>query len=134
MRALYRLKSAGAAFCAHLASCMQDMGYVSCKADPDLWLNAKMQPDDNTRYYLYILCYIDNILCIDHDAMGVLGKIDKYLSLKPDSVGDPDICLRAKLQQTQLPNGVTAWALSPLKYVNQAVRNCKMHLKDHHDR
>jgi hypothetical protein len=85
------------------------------------------------RYYLYILCYVDNILCIHHDMMAVLGKVDKYLPLKPDSVGDPDIYLGAKLQQTRLPNGVTVWALSPSKYVNQAVRNCKMHLKDHYD-
>ncbi len=28
--ALYRLKSAGAAFCAHLASFMRQMGYTSC--------------------------------------------------------------------------------------------------------
>ena len=54
VRALYGLKSVGAAFCVHLTSCMQDMGHVSCKADPDLWLKAKTRPDDNTRYYLYI--------------------------------------------------------------------------------
>jgi hypothetical protein len=35
VRALYGLKSAGAAFCAHLASIMRQMGYTSCKADPD---------------------------------------------------------------------------------------------------
>ncbi len=51
VRALYGLKSEGAAFRAHLASCMRDMGYVSCKADPDLWLKAKTRPDDGTRYY-----------------------------------------------------------------------------------
>ncbi len=34
---LYGLKSAGAAFCVHLASLMCQMGYTSCKADPDLW-------------------------------------------------------------------------------------------------
>jgi hypothetical protein len=65
--------------------------------------------------------------------MKVLGKINKYLPLKPDSVGDPDIYLGAKLRQTRLSNGVTAWALSPSKYVNQAVRNCETHLKDHYD-
>jgi hypothetical protein len=36
VRALYGLKSTGAAFCAHLASFMRQMGYTSCKADPDL--------------------------------------------------------------------------------------------------
>ena len=38
VRALYGLKSSGAAFCAHLASFMRLMGDTSCKADPDLWM------------------------------------------------------------------------------------------------
>ena len=41
VRALYGLKSSGAAFRAHLAGCMRDMGYVSCPADPDLWLKEQ---------------------------------------------------------------------------------------------
>jgi hypothetical protein len=47
VHALYRLKSAGAAFQAHLASFMRQMGYTSCKADPDLWLKAVTRPEDN---------------------------------------------------------------------------------------
>ena len=47
VRALYGLMSAGAAFWAHLASFMQQMGYTSCKANPDLWLKAETRPDDN---------------------------------------------------------------------------------------
>jgi hypothetical protein len=42
--ALYGLKSAGAAFCAHLASFMRQMGYTSCKSDPDLWMKATTRP------------------------------------------------------------------------------------------
>ena len=133
VRALYGLKSAGAAFRAHLASCMRELGYTSCKADPDLWLKPETRPDDGVRYYSYILCYVDDILCIHHDAMKVLGRINKYLPLKSESVGDPDIYLGAKLRQTQLPNGVWAWALSPSIYVNQAVKNCETHLKDNYD-
>jgi hypothetical protein len=63
-----------------------------------------------------------------HDAMSVLDRINKYLPLKPTSVGDPDIYLGAKLKETQLPNGIWAWGLSPSKYVNQAVQNCQTHL------
>jgi hypothetical protein len=106
VRALYGLKSAGAAFRAHLASFMRQMGYSSCKADPDLWLKAVTRPDDNVRYYAYILCYVDDILCIHHDPMSVMNEINGYLPLKPSSVGDPDIYLGAKLKQTRLPNGV----------------------------
>ncbi len=46
VRALYGLKSAGAAFCTHLASFMCQMGYTSCKADPDLWYKAEIRPAD----------------------------------------------------------------------------------------
>jgi hypothetical protein len=44
--ALYGHKSAGAAFRDHLASFMHQMGYTSCKADPDLWLKAVTRPED----------------------------------------------------------------------------------------
>jgi hypothetical protein len=123
VHALYGLKSAGAAFCAHLASFMRQMGFTSCKADPDLWFKAKTRPDDYVLYYAYILCYAGDILCIHHDALSRLTKIDKYLPLKPTSVGDPDIYLGAKLKETQLLNGIYAWGMSPSKYVDQAVKN-----------
>ncbi len=95
VRALYGLKSVGAAFQAHLASFMHQMGYTSCKADPDLWLKAVTRPEDNVRYYAYILCYVDDILCIHHNPMSVLREINGYLPLKPSSVGNPDIYLGA---------------------------------------
>ncbi len=82
------------------------------------------------RYYACILCYVDNILCIHHDPMSIMGEINKYLPLKPSSVGDPDIYLGAKLKETRLPNGVMAWGLSPSKYVVQAVKICQLHLTE----
>jgi hypothetical protein len=82
------------------------------------------------RYYAYILCYVDDILCIHHDPMSVMNEINGYLSLKPSSVGNPDIYLGAKLNQTHLPNGVMAWELSPSKYVVWAVKNCHLHLTE----
>jgi hypothetical protein len=128
VRTLYGLKSAGAAFHTHLASFMHQMGYTSCKAEPDLWYKAKTRPQDNVRYYAYILCYVDDILCVHHDAMSVLDQINKYLPLKPTSVGDPNIYLGAKLKETQLSNGIWAWGLSLSRYVNQAMHNCQTHL------
>ncbi len=61
VHALHGLKSAGATFCAHLASFMHQMGYTSYKADPDLWFKAETRPADNFRCYAYILCYVVNI-------------------------------------------------------------------------
>ncbi len=49
VHALYGLKSAGAAFRARLTSFMRQMGYTSCKADPDLWYKAETRPADSFR-------------------------------------------------------------------------------------
>jgi len=72
VRALYGLKNAGAAFRVQLASFMRQMGYTSCKANPDLWYKAETRPTDNFRYYAYKLCYVDYILCMHHDPMTIL--------------------------------------------------------------
>jgi hypothetical protein len=100
VHALYGLKSAGAAFPAHLASFTRQIGYTSCKADPDLWLKAVTRPEDNVHYYAYIPCYVDVILCIHHDPMSVMKEINGYLPFKPSSVADPDIYLGVKLKET----------------------------------
>jgi hypothetical protein len=109
---------------------MCQMGYTSCKANPDLWLKAVTRPEDNVHYYAYILCYVDDILFIHHKPMSVMNKINGYLPLYPIFVCGPDIYLSAKLKLTRLPNGVMAWGLSPSKYVVQAVKNCQLHLTD----
>jgi hypothetical protein len=57
VRALYGLKSAGAAFCAHLASFMRQTGYTSSKADPDLWFKTKTRPDNSKLYYAHFMLY-----------------------------------------------------------------------------
>ncbi len=57
VRALYGLKSAGAAFRSHLADCMRQLGYGSNKADPDLWMKVCTRDTRNgpEKYYSYIL-------------------------------------------------------------------------------
>jgi hypothetical protein len=132
VRALYGLKSSGAAFHKHLADCMTAIGYSPCLADPDLW----MKPECDTagdKYYSYILCYVDDILVVHHDADKVLDRVGKFFMLKPESVGKPNVYLGAKLREHQCPNGVNAWTMSPSKYVQEAVKNCHKHLKENFD-
>ena len=59
-----------------------------------------------------------------------MQRLDKYFKLKPGSLGDPDIYLGAKLRKMQMHNGVWAWALSPAKYVHQAVKNVEGYLEE----
>ena len=72
VRAFYGQKSAGAAFRSHLARCMESIGYQSCKADPDLWLKPGVKPEDGVQYYSNLLCYVDDIICIHHNAEAMI--------------------------------------------------------------
>ena len=107
---------------------MANLGYKPYLEDPDLWL--KYQNQDDIDYYSYILCYVDEIMVIQHDAIHILDRIDKFIKLKKSSVGDPDIYLGAKLKKVQMDNDVWCWSISPSKYVQEAVRNCKKYLKE----
>ena len=62
VRALYGLKSAGAAFRNHLADCMDFLKFKPCLADPDLWYKAEVNPVNNQKYYSYVLLYVDDVL------------------------------------------------------------------------
>ena len=130
VRALYGLNSSGYAFRNHLVECMRHMGYKYCTDDPYLWLKPNVRPRDIFECYSYILCYVDDILCIHHYSMTVLNNLDKYFKLKPGSTGDPDMYLGAKIWRIILRNGVIAWVMSPLKYVREAANNCAKHVKD----
>jgi hypothetical protein len=44
-RALYGGKTAGRDFRNHLRKCMQFLGFVSCKADPDIWMRPTTKSD-----------------------------------------------------------------------------------------
>ena len=107
LKALYGLISAGAAFRSHLASCMESMGYLPCQTDPDLWMRHKTHPDNMVKQYLYLLCYLDGILCFHHNVDIVLQHLHKSLPLKP-GYGNSHMYLDAKLNETKLYNRI--WA------------------------
>ena len=92
------------------------LGYESCKADLDLWLKSEIRPEDGLKCYSYMLCYVDDILCIHHNGDSVLEQFHKSFPLKP-GFGIPDMYLDAKLHKTRLHNKVWARAMSPVRYV-----------------
>jgi hypothetical protein len=60
-RALYGGKFAGKDFRNHLRSCMRHLNFVSCPADPDVWMWPAKR-SDGSDYYEYILLYTDDCL------------------------------------------------------------------------
>jgi Reverse transcriptase (RNA-dependent DNA polymerase) len=50
-RALYGLKSSGAAWRANLAGTLRDLGYTSTQADPDVWIKMMTDHYEMIRVY-----------------------------------------------------------------------------------
>ena len=67
-----------------------------------------VRPEDNFKYYAYMLLYVDACLVIHHDVEMTLTELDHYFAMKKGSIRDPDIYLGAKLRAVELNNGVKA--------------------------
>ena len=120
-KALYGLKSAGAAFRALLAETLYDMGYVSTKADPDVWLRPAVKAD-GFEYYEVVLCYVDDVLVVSADPRATLEGLQTTFKLKDDKIEEPEMYLGAQLGHLVI-DGMTCWTMSAEKYVLAAVKN-----------
>ena len=109
---------------------MCHLGYKSCLTDPDLWYKPEVREEDKFKYYSYVLLYVDDCLCIHHSAEEEPYKFDKFFKMKAGSTGDPDIYFGAKVKPMKTNNGVTAWEISPSKYVNKAINNCEKWIQE----
>ena len=69
-----------------------------------------------------LFVYVDDILCVTHQALEVLQEIGKFYTIKQDSLKKPELYLRAEVAEFQLPNGRVAWSTSPRKYVLNAIK------------
>jgi hypothetical protein len=81
VRAMYGLKSSGAAWHAKLSETLQDMDFVPSLADPDVWYRPATKPD-GFEYYEYILVYVDDILVVSAAPLPVMKTLKKAYRLK----------------------------------------------------
>ena len=125
-KALYGLKSSGAAFRAHLAETLYDIGFVPTQADPDVWHRPAVK-EDGFEYYEYVLCYVDDILAISHKAKDALKAVQAIFKLKDNKIEPPDMYLGATLSVME-DNGVQGWCMTSDKYVKAAIENVKLEL------
>ena len=131
-RALYGGKTAGRDFRNHLRGCMWHLNFVSCPADPDVWMRPAVK-DSGDEYYEYVLLYTDDALCISENAEQVLRKeVGRYFELKESSIGPPKLYLGSNVREVELVNGVKCWAFGPSQYIQAAVRNVHDYLKNRH--
>ena len=122
VRALYGLKYSGAAFGALLSKTLYNIGYSPSKADPDVWLRPAVKPD-GFEYYEIILCYVDDVLSISHDARKTTKGIQHKFKLKNDKIPELENYLGTGLSKIVTVNGQECWSMLPEKYCKAAVLN-----------
>ena len=127
VRALYGLKSSGARWREHLSGTLRTMGYVSCTADPDVWMKSAVKAD-GTKYYEYVLCYVDDILVGSEHPQAIMDQISRVYTQKQGSVKEPDVYLGADVKKYQVTGDQFAWGLSSDSYCKQAVKEVERQL------
>ena len=128
VRALYGLKTSGAAFRSLLADRLYDIGYKPTKGDPDVWIRPAVKAD-GFEYYEMVLVYVDDIFAISDSPTKTLEQIQEEFKFKNDEIAPPDMYLGSKIEFQQF-NGVECWTMLSDKYVNAAIENVEAKLKE----
>ena len=122
VRALYWLKSSGAAFRAKLSQELREMGYTQSLADSDVYLKPKSRSDGSS-YYEYVLCYVDNILCISQDQSLFMESMKKIFTFK-NGYSQPNTFLGSEIHKYEIyENGqmYRSWGLGSKEYILRKV-------------
>ena len=104
-RALYGLKSSGAAWRADLAATLRALKFTSSQANPDVWIRS------SGTHYDMVLVYVDDILVFAKEPKVTMDELRKLYELKPECVREPNTYLGADMEKVQLPNGKVEWAM-----------------------
>ena len=126
-KALYGLKSSGAAFRAMLAKTIYNVGYRPTKADPDVWIRPAVKPD-GFEYYELVLVYVDDVISISASPMDAIEGIKAVFKLKGDKAELPDMYLGGGLSIVETASGTKCWTMSSEKYIKTAVTNVEENL------
>jgi hypothetical protein len=122
VKALYGLKTSGAAWHALLPDTLSGMGCTLCRADTDVWMKRRAKPTGDN-YWEYHLVYTDDILCVSHDARDVMVKLEQMFKLK-GGIGEPTTYLGATIGKHKVQGtGQEFWCMSSTAYLKEVIRN-----------
>ena len=96
----------GAVFRAFLADALYDLGYKYSVAYHNVFLRPSIKEKDGFKYWEYVLCYMDNILCISKNPMHTMKVIQSKFKLKDDKMEKPGVYLGADLSTMDNEQGV----------------------------
>jgi Reverse transcriptase (RNA-dependent DNA polymerase) len=80
---LYGFRSSGARWRDHMSSTLCPLGFKGCLTDSDVWLQHACKPD-GTKYYEYVLIYVNDILVVSHDPEQVMKMLGEHYTQKKE--------------------------------------------------
>ena len=141
-KALYGLKSSGAAWREKFAMSLHDMGFTSTRSVPDVWIRRATHRGGYD-YYEMIFVYVDDILVISDNPVEIMTAISKMYLLRPVGTplsggtlnsnettvdwGPPDCYLGANIRP-YIMDGESLWSMTAKSYVKSAVSNLEERL------
>ena len=128
-KALYGLKSSGAAWRAMFAQTLTDLKFKPSDADPDVWIRPAVKPD-GYEYYEMLLVYVDDILHITHHSLDdnpTMTAIGEAYRLK-EPAKPPTMYLGANVGCVVDETGTKMWYLSASDYINGAIQTVEANL------
>ncbi len=129
VRALYGLKSSGAAWRAHFSDFIEKtLGFKSTRIDPDVY-RRRAKHNNGSNYYELLLVYVDDCLVISHTPETTMKKIGDEFNLK-DGFAQPTTYLGAETEKFQVEDGREVWSFKSEQYVRNAVQTVKDLLED----
>jgi hypothetical protein len=77
---------------------LHDLNFKSSKADPDVWMRPAVKAD-SSKFYEYVLCYVDDILVASSNPQAVMDAIARTYTLKAGCVKEPELYLGAEVKK-----------------------------------
>ena len=95
------MKSASAAFRAFMTKKLDEIGFNSSPADPDVWMRPAVKPDGE-KYYEYVLMYVDDILAISMDPVSKLKSMEgDTVKYENGKIEHPDMYLEQNYKRNK---------------------------------
>ena len=115
-------KSTGADHWRRALSNMEDIGFSSCKANPDFWIRPALKSNMVEHYQHDLLCTYGILAIMEEPETFLRQKLGKRLTLKEKPIGSLEQCLWSKVSLVALENGVKCCSFSSSQCAQAAVK------------
>ena len=86
VKALYGLRSSGKMWHIRFAECLRELGFIPCKAEPDIWLR-RTTSKHGVPVYEYVAVYVDDLMMAMRDPKSFAEVLRKKYKFKLKGTG-----------------------------------------------